>query len=235
MRNGRRVLKAFALSLMAALGLMAFTAAGTQAAHVWDVAAQPIATDVLIDGNLKGNDEARLLIPGLLTEIRCLKMDVELDSRLRTTGDILAFLLYLECHTFVKHILSACTPEILLVKAKLLPFLHNNVIKLLATPDDGANFTQIHYNEELCALPPLISITGSYVFECETLAGVLRNCKTASSTQLLRPASEALMLSLYTADTLKYGLNTAFLDGRAEIFIHAKSPSAGQSFNALHI
>ncbi len=230
-------IRGLGLSLLAALGLMSFVAAGAQAV-TWDVGGSEIKTDLLIDGKLK--ETGVLLVPaaGVNLEVRCTTLDVELDSRLLAVpNDALVFLLFLNCTAF-RHTdgaaLPNCVPTVDLVNALVKPFLHNNVVKLLATPHTGTTFTKVKFNEETCALPPSNNVTGSVVFECENGSLVLRSCAFAAVNQLIRPVSHATQLSLYPTDVLKFGLNVALLlKGEAEIFMHEKSGAAGKTLAAL--
>ncbi len=232
----KRTIRGLGLSLLATFGLMAFMAAGAQAG--WDIAGSQITGEKLVGGALK--ETAKLLVPavGVNLEIRCTSVDVEVDSRIRPlpNNDALAFLLYLGCTSY-KHstgeLLPKCIPDVLLVKAKIRPFLHNNVVKLLAEPETGAGgvFTEVHFDEEVCSLPPTSKVLGSVVFECEDNVLALRTCAFAAIKQLIRPVTHATQLSLYPTDVLKYGLNVALLKGEAEVFL--TGAEAGKTFAAL--
>ena len=231
MSNAKRGLKALGLSLLAAMGLMAFLAAGAQA--TWDINGTEIAANEPINGNFVTGQEGLLLVPAQNLVIHCKTFKIETGSQLLALPALDADLniQYEECKTLVKGSENVgCKPEILLVKALVLIFLHeaNKEIFLLAEPSEaGKPFTTIHYNEETCALPPLPQVTGSVVFECYKEALKLDDCKTAKIKHLIKPANPAL----FPSDMLKYGLNAAEIHGEAEVFLNGTF--IGKTFNAL--
>ncbi len=229
MSNTKRGLKALGLSLMAAMGLMAFTAAGAQAI-TWDINGAEIgANNSNVTGNIVAGTTGLLLVPAQNLVIHCSKFTVEEGTLMSVANNAHAKLKYSECSTTVKGVKSpGCTPEILAVTAKILPILHNSKVYLLVEPlTAGQPFTTIHYNEETCALPPLPTVTGSVVFQCYTGALVAADCKTARIKQTIMPAPAAL----FPTDVLKYGLNESTIHGEGEVFL--KGADAGKTFNAL--
>ena len=228
MSNAKRGLKALGLSLLAAMGLMAFLAAGAQA--TWDLEGIEIIKDIPVGGNFVAGQEGLLLVPTQNLVIHCKKFTIEKALLLKLPAlDADADLKYEDCKTLVKGVENAgCKPEILPVKALLLPFLHNGEIYILAEQQTGVpNFTVIHYNEETCALPPLPAVTGSVVFECYKEALKLDDCKNSLAIHLIRPAPPAL----FPTDTLKYGLNAAEIHGEAEVFLTGED--LNKKWNAL--
>lgn len=243
MRNGKHGLKALGLSFLAALGLMAFMAAGAQAV-TWDVAGKELTENGQeLDGAPKG--EGLLLVPAQNVIIHCKNFTVDEGQLIvkeikDAEGKTIASpntahggLLFSSCLTLVSGVdQPKCSNDvangitILQAKAKIKPVLHNGSVYLLAEPlTSGGNFTQIHYGPE-CALP-LVNIKGSVLLECENGSLVHRSCSFAAAKQLIKPVANQALLS----DELKYGLNPATLDGEAEVFLKGKNE--GQTFNAL--
>ncbi len=229
MSNAKRGLRAFGLTLVAAMGLMASMAAGASAI-TWDVGGKEIAGTVTASGKLKSGQTALLLVPAQSLVLHCTGFTVN-EGSLLTNNTAHANLKYTGCTTKVKGVESAgCKPEILEVKAKVLPILHTDgLVYLLVHPlTAGQPFTTIHYNEETCALPPLPTVTGSTVFHCENITtGLKLSCSHPKTNILILPADPAL----FPSDTLQYGLNAAAIHGKAEIFL--TGVNAGKEFNAL--
>lgn len=227
----RRCAKSLRTILLTALGLTILMAAGAQAI-TWDESGKEITVDLLIGGGLK--ETAKLKIPGLNIEVRCTSVDVEKDSRLRAAfNDALAFLQYLGCTT---HLISTgkeqpeCTPTVLLMKAKIIPFLHNNVVKLLALPETGPAFGTIDF-PGACIFTETGSVTGSVVFECEDGTLILRSCSFPAIKQLIKPVTHPVQLKLYSNDVLKFSGQVALLEGEGEVFL--TEAGTGNPFNAL--
>ncbi len=228
MSNAKRGLRAFGLTLVAAMGLMAFMAAGASAQEKWDLNGVKIASNITASGNLVAGQEGLLLVEALKMVIHCKKFTVE-EGSLRTDNTAHAKLKYSECHTFVKGVLAPeCHPNILQVSAKIKPVLHNSKVYLLAEPlTAGSNFTVIHFLEDKCALPPSSAVKGTVAFECYTGALVAADCKTSRVKQLIKPVvNQALH-----GDALLYGLNAAIIHGEAEVFL--TGADTGIAFNAL--
>ena len=226
MSNSKRGLKALGLSLLAAMGLMAFLAAGAQA--TWDVQLKEIEKTAKFDGKFVAGQEGLLLVPEQNLVIHCSGFTVEDGLILALPGlDAHADISYTGCKTLVKGVENTgCVPVILPVKALLKQILHNGEVYILASPRE-TNFTVIHYNEDTCALPILPAVTGSVVFECYQGALVLDTCAKDKITHTIRPATPAL----FAGDTLKYGLNAAEIHGEAEILLTGED--AGKGFAAL--
>ena len=230
MSNAKRSLKALGLSLLAAMGLMAFLAAGAQAAWDLDSNLKEITSSVTVGGNFVAGQEGLLLVKDLNLVIHCKKFKVETGSVLLPLPALIADanLQYEECISLVKGVSAPeCKPEILLVKASLEPILHNSEVYILAKPQSGLAFTTVHTNEDTCALPPLPTVTGSVVFECYQGELKLDDCKKEKVTHLIKPAAAAL----FPSNTLKYGLNAAEIDGEVEVFL--TGPDSGKLWNAL--
>ena len=229
MRSIKRGLKTLGLALLAAMGLMAFTAVSAQAV-TWDINGAEIKAHETFTAKLK-TGTVLLLAPVENVVFHCTTLDVE-EGLIYNSDPPKAHIafFFLSCSTKIKGVENAnCKPEILLVRAALLPILHNSKIYIRAEPlEVGKPFTTYHFNEETCPLPPLPTITGSLVFECENAAGTAQqDCKIAAATQLLRPAPPGL----FPSDGLKYGLNPAETHSKAEVTL--TGANIGKSFNAL--
>ena len=230
MSNAKRGLKALGLSLMTAMGLMAFTAVSAQAV-TWDINGAEIKANETATGKLKSGQTALLLVPKLNVIIHCTGFTVN-EGTIRTDNTAHVKLKYTGCETLINNVAAPlCHPEILEVSAKILPILHpdKGKVYLLVEPlTAGQPFTTIHLLEDICALPPLVTVTGSVVFECENAAGTAQqDCKTEGTPQLIRPAPP----TLFETDKLQYGLNTAEIHGKAEISL--SGANVGKPFNAL--
>ena len=227
MSNAKRGLKALGLSLMAAMGPMAFTAVSAQAV-TWDINGSEIKANETITGKLKAGQTALILIPAQNLVVHCTGFNVN-EGTLRTDNTGHAKIAYTGCTTKIKGVESpGCAPEILPAAAKISPILHSGKVYFLVEPlTAGQPYAVLHYDEETCPLA-LASVVGTVVFECENAgSGAQKDCKEAASPQLIRPAPPALFLS----DTLKYGLNAAEIHGKVELSLNG--PNIGKPFNGL--
>ncbi len=227
MSNAKRAFKGFGLTLVAIMGLMVFMTAGAQAV-TWDIAGKEITAHASAEGKLK--TEGLLLVPKLNLIIHCKTVTVTEGLLYNTANKAHATLNYSNCLTLINNIdQPLCHPTILPVKIEIEPILHptGGRTYLLIRPLDLKIFTTLHFLEESCALPPLTSVTGSVVFECEDGNLVATDCKTARVSQLIKPAPAAL----FPTDTLQYGLNPATIHGEAEVFLIGGN--LGKTFNAL--
>ena len=225
MGNTKRGLRALGLSLLAATGLMVFMAAGASAASF----------DVNGTSGLHATATGQLKEEGLL-KVEAQNLIIHCATATVTNGLIYAdgtkahaTINYSKCKTLVKNIENpGCVPTIDPVNVKILPITHSSKSYLLVEPLTGTQFTQIHYNEETCGLPVLPAVTGTVVFECEDGSLKEESCSTLKVTRLIKPAS----LTLFSSDTLKYGLNAATLEkGEAEISL--TGDHTGQTLEAL--
>ena len=235
MSNGKHGLRALGLAFLAAMGLMAFMAAGAQA-EAWDVSGKLLVEPLLpeLDGIFKAGQEGLLLTTtgaGVAIVIHCKEFTVN-EGKLHLT-DATGKLTYVNssCLTLVGGANSKnCGGEvagginILPASALITPVLHSGHVLLLAKPLAGETFTQIHYGP-LCSLP-LASIKGTVAFECEDGSLKLRSCESSQVRQLIKPAAPSLL-----GDKLIYGANEATLHGEIEVFL--KGTHAGLPFNAL--
>jgi len=243
----KHMLRALGLSLLAALGLMAFTAAGAQAEALKGVAGKikiagaDAAAGTLVEGSQEGS--GTLKIPALNTEIVCEKVKVlkgEIISG--SKGEGLGQLLYEECVTWgtkganqelttklaeceiLEHSASLAKGAIL-ANALLLVVLHEvsagvSDTYILAEPDPSVSTTTLanvlYTTPSGCSLPKLIEIKGSVVFKV-TLGDLALG--QAEELYVLGTASKELSSSGLFTDELKFGINPAFIDGSALLWL----------------
>ena len=216
MSNAKRGPRVLGLSLLTATGLMVFMATAASADPFFEVngASKLHATAT---GKLK--EEGLLSVPIQSLVIHCATGTVTngliYDDGTKAHGTIN----YSNCKTLVKgKEEKGCVPNILPVNVNILPITLSGKAYLLVEPLTGTQFTQIHYNEETCALPVLPSVTGSVVFQCEDGVLTQESCITKKSNRLIRPVPGGA--ELFPSDTLQYGLNPATLEkGEAEVFL----------------
>jgi hypothetical protein len=167
-KNGFR---AFGLCLVAALGLMAFSAAGAQATTGWLVGGNFITGNTAIHASAHTEAILSTTQLGALVEILCTTLATKEGKLTSGTVEGLIKLEYTNCQTFFNHIVSAvCKPvEPIIVVAKFKAILHGtpSLTYLLFEPDGAAGtpFTIIKFNKP-CVLFPSVEIGGSFVVEC---------------------------------------------------------------------
>jgi len=245
----KHMLRALGLSLLAALGLMAFTAAGAQAEALAGKAGKikvlgvDGAANTLVTGEQEG--AGTLLIPGLNTEIVCQRAHVLGGVILSgAEGKALAEILYLECvywgtKTNVKGELELTTKlpceiledtnkakESILAKVILLVVLHEvsagvSDTYVLVTGDkegkeEGPLASVLVTTPGECPLPKLVEVTGSVVFQVPL--GDLALGQPEELYVLIKASKEFTKAGLFT-DKLKYGVNEAFIDASALLWL----------------
>ena len=216
-------LRAFGLSIIAVLGLMAFMAAGAQASWLYLLSNGTL--DELTSGTelvevLKDEEGNLLLSNGI--EIKCAVVkgeDLLLEGSTEK-GKALAKgkVAFSECKTFNKGVKAeSCNPtnQPLQAAGTAHVILHNGINYVLFAPNAGGeSFTEIIFGPK-CALVESSEVTGELVAECGELNGskqfVEGDCATHRVQQYLRAA---LSQSLFGA-SLKFGELGASLDGIA--------------------
>src|SRR3977135_2374096 len=185
MSYSKHGVKAFGLCLLAALGLMAFSAAGAQAQTGWLVggafinanpaieaevhplkATAPIERHLVLSATALGS-EVKILCENLIADGGVLFG--EAANKEKSEG--LATLLFSTCQTFLNGSLSTdCKPtEPITVKVKFRAILDNSLTYILFEPDEaGKPFTVLGFSNALCLLKPSRAIAGSFVMECLT-------------------------------------------------------------------
>jgi hypothetical protein len=222
-------LRAFGLSILAVLGLMAVMAAGAQAEY--KVAGVKLTANeaVAVETDETGN----LLVPAQELEIKCTEVEGE-NLTLVPETEVTGKLKFKNCVTFQKKAESKNCKPVEPITAGGKGHLVLNAAKtktyVLFEPNKNAKnefepFTVVHFGE-LCALGEENPVTGFLAAECLTEALVANKCETEQAKHLLKqaPATEF-------ADELKFGKNPATLDGVAAAKLNGKN--ATKLFSAV--
>ena len=233
MRNSKFGLKAFGLVIMAALGLMAFTAVAAQAENLsgGGVAGKfkVLGSESLL-AKATGLQEnvGILLVPARNLEIRCAGGHLREGSEIINGNEGLVVLEFLECLSFVhttgEH-MGNCIIEdvpgsgdrVILATARLLPKLHEGQLYVLAEVDSPSStvFAFIKYKSGTgCVLPLSNEVKGSVV-------GQLTDANAgAEAVQHLVTFSEAiqkLFQSGGVGDKLTFGAFESYINGSATV------------------
>jgi len=253
-KNG---LRALGVCLVAALGLMAFSAAAAQAQTGW------LVNKAFITLTQKFNAKTHPLAVagakhfvllgeplGAKTEILCEVLAVD-DGLLFATesAEGLATLLFTECTTFLLEFgvfkeSKACKPgEPIEAKAKFHAFLHlkkpngetgDKKTYLLFQPDEaGKPFAKIKFPNEECVFNPEQEVAGTLVTEClnEKLEKNTAGTDYCLEDLVHHLIQEAPGQKELFGDGLTFGGRPAKLDGTADVFL--TEPSGGTW--AVHI
>jgi len=228
MSHARVGVRAFGLCLVAALGLMAFMAAGAQA--TWLVKGATLAAKADKPAEISNHSAlGKLLVPAKNLTLDCttLASDDGLLNPASGLGEVLGTLLFTGCSTLQPEgtTLAKCKPkEPIEAKGKGNLILHNADTYLLIEPEvAGGNFTRIDFPVE-CALPDT-NITGSLVLEClgPNLEKGKELCLKEEVTHLAQQAPTAL----FPSDGLFYGVSPATIDGVAKAKLTSGETWAG--------
>jgi hypothetical protein len=257
MNYRKQGLRALGLSFVAVLGLMAFMAAGAQAAEgkfLYLVGAVTTTLAAESEPVVSAHTHGTLLIPGKNLKILCPKVASDpgapvklLGSNLGAAGGIAhGHLIFKECESFTisTNVLQGnCTPkspgaaagEILAGGLAELILHPANTTLVLFKPLVVGGVTQPFVTivlPELCALAETSNVTGELIAECGKLEPantyVGGSCSTHRTEQLLKEIPEALRKALGFG--LKFGANEASVDGIAAVKFGA--PCAGCSWGA---
>lgn len=234
-------LKVLGLSVLAALGLMAFAAVGAQAGEVLVLGKQATVGQE-ISGSQEG--EGKLLVPALKLEIRCANFDV-LEGKITKSGteaEGKGAILYLGCTAWGLNAektalieLTSChlldnsgTEKDITAKAILKIDLKEGSTLIVASPEvAGTNFAKIKFTAGLgCTLTTPIEIKGEAGFK--VITGNLQGGGAAVVEPLVE-SSEAIQKS--KGLVLKYGANESFIDGSGKLVL--KGTNVGCTWGAL--
>jgi hypothetical protein len=205
MNHGKQGLKVLGVSLLAALGLMAFGAGGAQASGSFLIEGLSGLWEATVTGEgenlLEGGSRVRVL--GLNAEVFCHAGTA--TGKITAHGHGHATLNFTNClvsgtNNDATGTLkgAVCTlEENLVAKVLTLVILHNSKPYLLFTPLDGLTFMEI--SGEPCL--PTAAYKGSQVAS-------ISNPDGDDVTKLI---STKGMASLFPTHTLKYGVNSAHL------------------------
>ncbi|HXS33589.1 MAG TPA: hypothetical protein VN758_07455 [Solirubrobacterales bacterium] len=224
--RSKNLIKALGLSLMAALGLFAFTATGASAANL--TPATHVHGKILVLGsehllaNFTGHAAlGQLLVPTLGVEIHCKLASIEGVLLSGLKGEALATVLFEDCKVYEWNgttlggqlpcnISNGGANHHITAKAILLVVTHEGKLYIVAEPDvaeplkAGEPFVEIKYESgKGCPIPLSQKVTGSYAFE---ITGLLHPITTLNIT----PGNAALQTLLGTG--LFYGVSAATLD-----------------------
>ena len=197
--------------MIAALGLMAFMAAGAQAN--WKVEAKELTANEEV--KVSTHKEFNLLLSNGI-EIRCASIQGEDLLLAGKSSEATGKVAFGSCHTFLKGTAeSACDPINQPIKAagKANLILSSSKNYVLFSPEAGKPFTTIEFSV-FCALLETDEVTGNLVAECGLLsAGVFvgEDCANHQVSHLLQQAPAAS----FPKDVLKFGDLSATLDGIA--------------------
>ena len=221
-------LKALGICVVAALGVLAFSAAFAQAAPPnWMVNGGEATGTLEVTG--KAETDFLLLVQASNVEILCETFEVD-DGLLFVGGTSLAVLLFKKgcvARSISPLATLPCTvgePIEAKVKDKLVLVGSPAKAYDLFEPDvSGAPFTTIHFGGAECPLPEEVPITGSALVEdCNNAL------ETEAKTHLIQQAPESVS---GTSDVLKFGKNPARLDGSA--ILELLGAHAGQNWSGL--
>jgi len=231
MSYGKRGLKALMLSILAALGLMAFTAVGAQAQSflVQDLTAP--WSDVPISGTADDplTNKNRLWILGLNIEIYC--HGGSASGKINSNGHGHGHLLFTSCFAHGVNSSGELVGEPckldhhVLAEVLVLVILHSNgkpyiLFEPLMVPGENPlNETFATLNTEPCPIPSA-PVKGSVVAS-------ISNPDADSVTKLLSTKGN---LTLFSFDKLFYGKNEAHLDADANVAL--AGTHVGDTFGA---
>jgi hypothetical protein len=228
--------KALGLCLVAALGLMAFSAAGAQAqTKGWLVNKAFISGTQGVEGT--AHTDATLVGEALGAKVKILCKVATIDDGLLFANEAaegLATLLYSTCETFLNGALSTvCKPkESITASVKAKAILDNSLTYILFEPDNKSVFVEIEFPNASCLLKPSRPVAGSVVVECltEELKTMTEDpgkrdlCLTDLTNHLIK---EAPVQSLFGTDGLTFAGKPAVLEGVSSVFLPGKSGTWG--------
>ena len=230
-KNG---LKAFGLSFLAVLGLMAFVAAGAQAN--WEVEGKELTTNETV--KVEQVSVAKLVVSAKNIEFQCAKVAQETGLKLvAKSGTAEGKVKFSSCKAFSPPGSGTesknCNPkEPIVAGGKALLKLHNGQSYVLfEPPTEGGKFTTVEVGE-LCALTETSDVTGETVFECGELNSGLwlhEDCATSKISHDVRPASA----SLFPTEKLSFGKSEATLAGDA--LVELNGTNIGKSWAGGHV
>jgi hypothetical protein len=231
MSHRKHGLKALGLSFLVVLGLMAFSAAGAQAAGEYDVNGHTLTELGLSEESITGEGVAGttslllVQLPGLHILIHC--------SLLHATGKILlggvshGTITFSTCHTKIN---GSFEPECDPIEPIIANVLNNLILHgsptatyiLFEGSGAGSLFTTLVFPEGCLFIPEEVEITGSVVTECLTVA-----CSTSNATHKITPNNSGL----FPSDRLFFGATEATFTGEAELKL--SGIHSGQGWAAL--
>ncbi len=214
MKLRKHGLRAIGLSLIAALSVMAFSAAGAQAAGEWKIGGKTMSelklTEETATGKLEAVPKSKLLVKALNLSISCPTLHVNGVLLVGPPASVHGTTTFLECKVFSHEPeteLSACgvnsageaagVIKTAKINGEVILSGAENIV--LFKPSSGTTFTTVEITGKGCALANSYPITGTSVFK------------------LGAEAKEMLILSLpeFAGDGLRFGEPKANLVGSA--------------------
>ncbi|HXS32179.1 MAG TPA: hypothetical protein VN758_00220 [Solirubrobacterales bacterium] len=219
--NNKQIFRVLGLSLVAALGLAAFTAVGAQAANLAGTRGKflVLGSTTLNAGVTGSGGLFQILVTGLKIEIHCISFSV--TSGFPTNpekGEALATFLWEKCQVFPINASGELTSKEPLpciisngganhdvtAVSLILVITHEGVLYLLIEPDPPSTFlAEIKYESgKGCPIPLAVEVKKSYAFEVTQA-----HEKVLAITAGLEALQELLL------DELSYGASRAILHG----------------------
>lgn len=188
----KNMLRALGLSLIAAIGLLAISAAGAQAEGEWKIGGKTLPELKIEEENVNASLDGTFTytVPNLNLEIKCLKMD-SLKSRLLLKGAGDLSLLFLECTFFAgksQEEVKACKVKDVSVSMSDSIVLHAGKTYLLFKPLEGkTTFLTYTLEGEECAIAGTShAVGGSFAVDLESE-------KATQTLKLGNAAADALL------------------------------------------
>jgi hypothetical protein len=197
MRKRRQLSRAIGLCLLAAVGMLTLAAANAQAKGDWRIEGSNTKANAGVTGEIDTEFWLETTRMGATLKFLCKKLVVK-EGLLFTTGSALALLELTECETLINGTASAfCKPkEPIISKVKGLlvkdPITSTGSYELFE-PDEGAVFTTLEFDPDMCNLPPL-KVEGSFVLE---------DCSVPFSNEAVKHLMQPVQAGLFPGDTLK--------------------------------
>ncbi len=244
--QNKHVVKVLGLSLMAALGLMAFTAVGAQAANLsppfthgktFVLGVNTGLTSVI--GTAEGT--GTLLVPALSVEISCTDFEV-LNGTVNSEGHGTAKVLFLGCQVFsinAKGELTSAEPlpcQLLdsvsgkvghvTAEALVLVALHENkdylIFEQLNLVETTPLATLKYTAGTGCPIPLKQEVKGRVVFEILTGDKHNGGAEVENAVGAKIQGGSKVTQELFTSKLL-YGINESFIDGKANLKLTAEA------------
>jgi hypothetical protein len=199
MRKRRQLLKVIGLCLLTAIGMLAITAIDAQAKGDWRIEGSNIKANAGVAGEMDTHFWLETTYMGATVKFLCKKLVVK-EGLLFTAGSALALLELTECETIVNGAVSTfCKPkEPIISKVKGLlvkdPITGMGSYELFE-PDEGAVFTTIEFDPDMCGFPAF-KVEGTFVLE---------DCSIPFSNEAIKHLMQPVQSGLFPGDTLKIG------------------------------
>ena len=215
MRSAKHGLRALGLAVLAVMGMMAFTAAGAQAALPGESTLGTFLINLgnallaTITGELLGT--LSLLVAARDLKIKCTSLDVE-EGKINSSTDAQAKLVLLGCLSF-KHSdvhwpeCQLKTLETIRLETLIKPILHGGLTYVLFEPIPPATILGVvsYKSGTPCLLPLNNPLTGSVAALVKSLDAVTQSLLFSETIQLL------------TGDALAFGGFPAYLNAEADM------------------